>query len=299
MWYCPGRFHAPALLAQLLGNEAAGVWRLLTSDSNLHRRAYVEDSAVLVSHFAGPAGARTVTDFMPKTPVSPCGICRLVDAGSAPIVLDLIPAPDYGRGATTMRADGQVIEVADQLLFGSHLIAVTDVHAMMAVPPGHIGFAALLAAPLSPPTKSDIEAWLAATLAAWRTESNHIKYRGPYEREVADSLRALRLATIGQLERDAAEGGLYRRHLEDFNAREEGVFLAGSLWVAQYWIMRDELARARSIIDAALAYRNDLGLFAEEGAADTGESLGNFPQTFVHAALIGAVIDLKAALALH
>ena len=49
-------------------------------------------------------------------------------------------------------------------------------------------------------------------------------------------------------------------------------------------------------MDAALECANDLGLFAEEANPETGEMLGNFPQTFVHAAFIGAVHDLKQAL---
>jgi len=104
------------------------------------------------------------------------------------------------------------------------------------------------------------------------------------------------LATIKVLERDYATGPLYRRHLERFDAQKEGVFLAGTFWVAQYWVMRQDFQRARAILDAALGYANDLKLFAEEADPQTGEMLGNFPQTFVHAAFIGAVIDLRDAL---
>lgn len=104
------------------------------------------------------------------------------------------------------------------------------------------------------------------------------------------------LATMEALERDYATGYLYRRHLKSFDSQQEGIFLAGTLWVAQYWIMRQELQRARAIMDAALEYSNDLGLFAEEADPETGSMLGNFPQTFVHAAFIGAAIDLRAAL---
>lgn len=104
------------------------------------------------------------------------------------------------------------------------------------------------------------------------------------------------LATIKVLERDYATGHLYRRHLERFDAQKEGAFLAGTFWVAQYWVMRQDFQRARAILDAALRYANDLKLFAEEADPQTGEMLGNFPQTFVHAAFIGAVIDLRDAL---
>lgn len=104
------------------------------------------------------------------------------------------------------------------------------------------------------------------------------------------------LATMARLERvSSVEGLLYRRHLDCDDATREGVFLAGTFRVAQYWIMRGDLVRAESIIDAALEYVNDLGLIAEEGDPPTRQMLGNFPQAFVHAALIGAVIDLRAA----
>ncbi|MFU8813836.1 MAG: glycoside hydrolase family 15 protein [Pseudomonadales bacterium] len=104
------------------------------------------------------------------------------------------------------------------------------------------------------------------------------------------------IATMTRLERDSSTDGLlYRRHLECDDAREEGAFLAGTFWVAQYWIMRGDLARAERIIDAALKFANDVGLMAEEAEPTDGCMLGNIPQSFVHAALIGAVIDLRAA----
>ena len=100
-------------------------------------------------------------------------------------------------------------------------------------------------------------------------------------------------ATIKVLERDYSESHLYWRHLESFDSKKEGAFLAGTIWVAQYWVMRKDLARAKNILDAALAYSNDLGFFAEEASPHTGQMLGNIPQAFVHAALIGAVLDYK------
>lgn len=104
-------------------------------------------------------------------------------------------------------------------------------------------------------------------------------------------------ATMAALERDYSwEGLLYWRHLEDTDSHEEGTFLAGTFWVAQYWIMRGDLRRAQRIMDAGLAYANDVGFLSEEAHPRSGRALGNIPQTFVHAALIGAVIDLKAAM---
>lgn len=101
----------------------------------------------------------------------------------------------------------------------------------------------------------------------------------------------------GARTRLAWEGLLYWRRLECADSRQEGAFLAGTFWVAQYWIERGDLERGRRIIDAGLAYANDLGLFAEGADPHKELMLGNFPQSFVHAAFIGSVIDLKSALA--
>lgn len=103
-------------------------------------------------------------------------------------------------------------------------------------------------------------------------------------------------ATMAALERDYSwQGLLYWRHLECSDSRKEGAFLAATFWVAQYWVMRGELIRARRILDTALEYANDVGLFAEEADPRSRRMLGNIPQAFVHAAFMGAVIDLKTA----
>ena len=105
------------------------------------------------------------------------------------------------------------------------------------------------------------------------------------------------IATMAALERDFCTHHLYRRHLELFDSRGEGAFLAGTFWVARYYVMRDDLSHARNILDAGLKYANDLGLFAEEADPDSRNMLGNLPQGFVHAAFVNAVVDLHAKLA--
>lgn len=101
------------------------------------------------------------------------------------------------------------------------------------------------------------------------------------------------LATVKILERDYRKGDLYRRHLFEFDSRKEGAFLAGSLWMAQYWVYRKNFNKARLILDEALKYTTDLGFFSEEADVESRRMIGNLPQTFVHASFIGAVIDLK------
>lgn len=99
--------------------------------------------------------------------------------------------------------------------------------------------------------------------------------------------------TIELLEKKHREGDLYHRTLENYDASKEGVFLAGCFWMAQYYTMADNLPKAEKIINAALEFSNDLGLFGEEGDVKSGEMLGNFPQTFAHASFVGAIIDLN------
>lgn len=61
-------------------------------------------------------------------------------------------------------------------------------------------------------------------------------------------------ATLRVLERDYCKDNLYWRHLESFDSKKEGAFLAGTIWVAQYWVMRNGFARVESILNAALEY---------------------------------------------
>ena len=60
-------------------------------------------------------------------------------------------------------------------------------------------------------------------------------------------------------------------------------------------IMAGELPKTKSIINEALRFSTDLGFFTEVENIERTEILGNFPQTFVHASFIGAVVDLKKA----
>lgn len=104
------------------------------------------------------------------------------------------------------------------------------------------------------------------------------------------------IKTLEKLESDYMESNLFRRRLVCFDSKDEGAFFAGSIWVAQYYVMRKNFSRFEEVIDAVLEYSNDLGLLSEEADLDKKNMMGNIPQTFVHASLIGAVIDYKNAL---
>ncbi len=101
--------------------------------------------------------------------------------------------------------------------------------------------------------------------------------------------------TIAELEAGFCKNNLVYRNLLLFDERKEGAFLAASFWMAQYWIMRDDYDKSKNYIDAALKYKNDLGLFSEEADPESDMMLGNIPQSFVHASFIGAAIDFNVA----
>lgn len=543
VWYCPGRFDRPSLFAALLDLEKGGAWTLDLPVARLGGRNYLEDSAVLETRFELADGDFKVTDWMPMGEECPRGICRLFSPAPQPLVISVLPAPDYARSAVDLRPVGDGICInGTHWLYASRPLAMEEGVIRLELPAGEEGWAVLADAPLEAPSRSDVHFWLDTTLGKWRDITSCITYHGPFERQVAQSLRALRLltyepnggviaaattslpevqggdrnydyryvwmrdtgmiisalvragsngpderhfleficgskqedpgkpllppflsldfkpapdeshldlagyggsrpvrigngasdqlqldgfanvllaakliygrhntrehwdtvkqiadflaehwrepdygiweeheprqyttgkviiscglryiadyaedasqagkwraaakdveayvashcinsegayaafagseavdvsaalfptwgytapdspgmlATMRVLERDYSQGHLYWRHLEELDRYQKGAFLAGTIWVAQYWVLRKDLERARQILETALAYANDLGFFAEEADPKSGKMLGNFPQTFVHAAFIGAVIDYKNAL---
>jgi GH15 family glucan-1,4-alpha-glucosidase len=109
----------------------------------------------------------------------------------------------------------------------------------------------------------------------------------------ADTVEMIK--TIDELETHFRKNDLVYRNLLLFDEKKEGTFLAANFWMAQYWIMRGNYKKSKRYIDAALSYKNDLGLFSEEADPESDIMLGNFPQSFVHASFIGAAVDFNNA----
>lgn len=105
------------------------------------------------------------------------------------------------------------------------------------------------------------------------------------------------VATMDELTRQYGLGaGLFHRHLQKSKVTwKEGAFLAGTFWVAHYWVKQGELSKAEDQIGQGLRYANDLGLFPEEIDPRTGEMLGNIPLGLVHGSFLAVVADLHAA----
>ena len=89
-----------------------------------------------------------------------------------------------------------------------------------------------------------------------------------------------------------APGLLYRD--ERSAEKNEGAFALCGFWEADFLARGGgSLDEARGVFKAALAFANDLGLFAEEIDPITADALGNFPQGFTHLGVINAALSLR------
>ncbi len=109
-----------------------------------------------------------------------------------------------------------------------------------------------------------------------------------------DDERMVRTADAVHEELDA-DGFLYRYHEDDELAGQEGAFLACSFWLAECYARQGRLPRAREVFDRALGAASPLGLFSEQIDPDSGELLGNFPQTLTHLSHVAAAAALAAS----
>lgn len=196
VWYCPGRFDQPSLFAALLDLEKGGAWTIDLPGARPGGRTYLEDSAVLETRFELEDSDFKVTDWMSIGDEWPRGICRLFSPAPRPVTTSVMPAPDYARIPAHLRqVAGGICINAHQWLYASHSLAVEEGVILLALPAGEEGWAVLVDAPIGAPTRAHVQSWLDATLANWRDIASRITYHGPFEQEVAQSLRALRLLT--------------------------------------------------------------------------------------------------------
>lgn len=104
------------------------------------------------------------------------------------------------------------------------------------------------------------------------------------------------VSTAEAIQRELTEDGfVYRYRAQDGLPGEEGTFLICTYWLIENLIGQGRLDEARKLLVKMERTANELGLFAEEYDAATGEALGNFPQAFTHIGYINSVLALSRA----
>ena len=104
-------------------------------------------------------------------------------------------------------------------------------------------------------------------------------------------------STLDAIDRELSDGDLvYRYHMEDGLEGAEATFTACSFWRAGVLALVGRTAIAKSLFERLLARANDVGIFAEEIDAATGEQRGNLPQAFTHMCVINHAVRLEEAI---
>ncbi|CAH0218827.1 glycoside hydrolase family 15 protein [Roseomonas sp. CECT 9278] len=102
------------------------------------------------------------------------------------------------------------------------------------------------------------------------------------------------LRTVEVLEQRLVRDGIVLRydHADDFGTPEVG-FLVCTFWYIDTLARIGRRAEARLLFDRALAWRNHVGLLAEDVHPATGALWGNFPQTYSQVGLILSAMRLS------
>jgi GH15 family glucan-1,4-alpha-glucosidase len=105
--------------------------------------------------------------------------------------------------------------------------------------------------------------------------------------------------TLAAIEKTMMPNGFVLRHdprrAADQKPPLEGAFLACSLWLADAYVLSNEIAKAQALFDRVVAVANDVGLLAEQYDGVTRRQAGNFPQALTHIALINTAHNLSDA----
>ena len=193
-WYCPGRFDHASLFASLLDEQKGGEWKIQWKNSSYVNRDYEGDSSILRSTYTQDQEINVVVDFMPAGDGVPHGICRLLEGSWSDVRIEIHPAPDFGQKEPVLKQEEGYISIDDNCFFySSHKAEIVDNHIEIDITFLSRGWMFLSEQRLE--EEPYPEKWLNATRQFWKKVAGRFSYYGPYESEVAQSIRAIRLLT--------------------------------------------------------------------------------------------------------
>jgi GH15 family glucan-1,4-alpha-glucosidase len=224
-WACFPRFDSPAVFCRLLDGERGGMFEVVPADVRETRRAYLDDTNVLVTTFECARGALEVTDCMPVSPLDPAeptkvrschSILRRLRCRSGTVDVRATVAPrfEYGLFVPRFLLTG---DRSAEIVGGGDAIWVSASKPLQCVGEAIQGRWELRAgeevwleaawsasserrAPSSAPDAAELGRRLESTIAFWRVWLSRCWYEGQHAAEVRRSalvLKALTYAPTG------------------------------------------------------------------------------------------------------
>ncbi|GAB3746716.1 glycoside hydrolase family 15 protein [Spirosoma pomorum] len=214
-WFCPTRFDADAVFSLLLDEQKGGYWSVEAEGKTFVSRAYEDRSSILTTNFTAGGKPFSITDWMPtqakqtqagKNQVEPAaavinGICRQFSAAPVNITSRIRLKPDYGlRNSVPILTDDKLSATFSSVklcLKTSHPLTKDDNGLVFHIPAGETGWAVLVEesesqTDVTPQLLNDL---LQHTRKTWAHLASLLIYKGPYEKEVNESIRAIQQLT--------------------------------------------------------------------------------------------------------
>lgn len=115
----------------------------------------------------------------------------------------------------------------------------------------------------------------------------NLGYLNPNDQKALDHVNGLAKELV-------VKNGLMQRykHLDDFG-QSTSTFTVCGFWCAEALARLGHKEEAKALCSRLIGYANHVGLFSEDLDPETGEQLGNFPQTYSHVGLINAAFAIS------